>query len=134
MRTAARETVFKILFSTQFVDDVAKGFCDAIFKEDGLNKQDIEYCNRVLSLVKEHKDEIIALLDKHSRLFPESRLFAADKSILTLALTEILYMDDIPDVVSANEAANIASKYSTDKSASFVSGILAEIIKEKCNV
>ena len=67
-------------------------------------------------------------------MFPESGLFPADKSILFIALAEILYTDDIPDAVAVNEAANIASKYSSEKSASFVSGILSEIIREKKNV
>ena len=43
-------------------------------------------------------------------------------------------MEEIPSAVSVNEAANIASKYSSAKSASFVSGILAEIIRERENV
>ena len=67
-------------------------------------------------------------------MFPESRLFPADRSVLLIALAEIFYCEDIPDAVSVNEAANIASKYSSIKSASFVSGVLAEILKEKENV
>ena len=46
---------------------------------------------------------------------------------MLVALAEILYMDDIPDKVSLNEAANIASKYSSEKSASFISGVLSAI-------
>ena len=134
MRTTARETVFKILFSFQFIDGVEENFSKALYSEDKLTDSDIEYCNRVLSIVKEHRQELTDLIDEHSKIYPEARIFAADKSILYLALAEILYMDDIPDPVSANEAANIASKYSTDKSASFVSGILSEIIKEKKDV
>ena len=38
-------------------------------------------------------------------------------------------MDDIPFAVSLNEAANIASKYSSEKSASFISGILSGVKK-----
>ena len=74
------------------------------------------------------------IIDTHSRLFPESRLFPADRSILLLAIAEILYFNDIPSAVSANEAANIAAKYSSEKSATFVSGILSEIIRERGNV
>lgn len=131
MRTTARESAFKILFSYQFIDGIDEQFCKSIYAEDKLTAADKEYCNRVLRLAQEHREEITSLIDGHSKFFPESRIFAADKSILTLAICEILYMDDIPFAVSANEAANIASKYSTDKSASFVNGVLSEIIKEK---
>ena len=40
-------------------------------------------------------------------------------------------MDDVPDKVAANEAANIVSRYSSEKSAAFVSGILASVIADK---
>ncbi|MDE7439890.1 MAG: transcription antitermination protein NusB, partial [Clostridia bacterium] len=99
-----------------------------------LNENDIAYLNGVLSSVKEHKPELTKIIDERSRLFPESRLFPADRSILFIAIAEILYFNDIPSAVSVNEAANIASKYSSEKSATFISGILSEIIREHDNV
>ena len=133
MRTAARETIFKIVFASQFTEQEA-GLSRALFKSDKLTEKDEEYCLNVLKIIDEHGTEFEELLDSHSRLFPASGLFPADKSILYIALAEILYFDDIPSAVSVNEAANIASKYSSSKSASFISGILAEIITEQDNV
>lgn len=130
MRTAAREAAFKIVFASRFTEEYDKNLASALIKSDKLDGDDCEYLNRILNLLAEHDNELIQLLDKVSKDFPESRLFPADKSILLVALCEIKYMDDIPVTVSVNEAANIASKYSTVKSASFVSGILSEIIKE----
>lgn len=129
MRTNARETVFKIVFASQFTggrDEVLKS---ALYKNEKLSKDDISYADRVLDIIAEHGAEFAAEIDKRSLAFPEARLFPADRSALFVALAEIKYMDDIPNVVSVNEAANIASKYSSPKSASFVSGLLAEVIK-----
>lgn len=134
MRTTARETAFKIIFASQFTQSVEDGFKRALYGKEKLDENDIEYCEKILKTVSENTERFTDLLDKRSRLFPESRLFPADRSILLLALAEILCFDDIPDAVSVNEAANIASKYSSEKSASFISGILAEIIREKNNV
>lgn len=133
MRTIAREALFKIVFASQFAeaDDSLKNF---LFKTEKLSDNDKEYFNRIYGLINEHREEFSDCIDSHSRLFPEARLFPADRSVLFIAMAEILYCDDIPDAVSVNEAANIASKYSSGKSASFVSGILSEIIKEKGNV
>lgn len=133
MRTQARETVFKIIFASQFSED-CEGLKRALYKSDKLSENDEQYCDGILKAVEEHKENFEEILDKHSKLFPASRLFPADKSVLYIALAEILYFEDIPNAVSVNEAANIASKYSSEKSASFVSGILAEIIKERENV
>jgi N utilization substance protein B len=133
MRTVARETLFKIVFSSQFNDGVDEGVKRALLKADNLDEKDKIYCENILKLISEHADQFSNILDTHSRLFPESRLFPADKSILIIALAEIYYCDDIPDAVSVNEATNIAAKYSSEKSASFVNGLLAEIIREKGN-
>lgn len=129
MRTTARETAFKIIFASRFNGPIDDKLCSALEKAANLTSDDIEYVEKVISIVREHEDEFLKIIDEKSKFFPQSRLFAADKSLLILALAEILYMPDIPNVVSVNEAANIASVYSTPKSADFISGILADVLK-----
>lgn len=133
MRTTARETAFKVLFSAQFNEEF-EDTRRSVFSLEKLEPDDVAYCNAVIKCVMEHREELAKIIDGHSRVFPESRLFPADRSILLIAIAEILYFDDIPSAVSVNEAANIASKYSSAKSASFISGILSEIIREHDNV
>lgn len=133
MRTTARETVFKILFASQFNDDTEE-LKHSLYKIEKLNKDDIEYCNRILDTVAKNRENLTKIIDGKSRQFPEVRMFPADRSIFLIALAEILFFEDIPSAVSVNEAANIASKYSSEKSASFISGILSEVIRERENV
>lgn len=130
MRATARETAFKIIFASLFTGETDGALISKIYRAEELTADDVTYADRVLALVKEHGAEFSEKIDRYSRAFPETRIFPADKSVLYLALAEIGYMDDIPKTVSVSEAANIAAKYSSEKSASFVSGILAEIIKE----
>ena len=134
MRTKARETLFKILFSSQFVQPVDKSFRLGLYRAGELNEDDVKYCDRVLSLIEEHSADISSLIDKKSLAFPEAPLFPADRSVLFIAIAEILYCDDVPDKVAASEAANIASRYSSEKSASFISGILSAVISDKKNL
>lgn len=130
MRTTAREAAFKLVFASRFTGEMDSELEKTFKKTDHLDNDDIEYVNRVIEIITEHEEELLKTIDDYSRDFPESRLFPADKSILLVSLAEIKYMDDIPEIVSVNEAANISSKYSSAKSASFVSGILSEIIKD----
>ena len=130
MRTSAREAAFKIIFASRFTGEMDSDLKQTLIKTDKLDSDDREYLDRVLNTVYSREKELLETVDSYSRDFPESRLFPADKSILLLALAEIKFMEDIPKVVSVNEAANIASKYSSAKSASFISGILSEIIKD----
>ena len=127
MRKTAREAAFKILFSTQFNDEYEYTM-RSVIKFDKLDENDIAFCEKIVKTVIEHKVELAKIIDEHSRQFPETRLFPADRVVLLISIAEILYFDDIPSTVSVNEAANIASKYSSGKSASFISGILSEII------
>src|SRR5699024_6942938 len=129
-----RETLFKILFSSQFVQPVDKSFRLGLYRAGELNEDDVKYCDRVLSFIEEHSADISSLIDKKSLAFPEARLFPADRSVLFIAIAEILYCDDVPDKVAASEAANIASRYSSEKSASFISGILSAVISDKKNL
>lgn len=131
MRTTARETIFKILFSRQFSDSDGSELKNALYKAEKLTEEDIVYCDRILALIGEHRDEFSNTIDVHSYAFPEKRIYPADRSILLIALAEILYCDDIPDKVSINEAANIASKYSSERSASYISGILSSVVGGK---
>lgn len=130
MRTKAREVAFQVLFASSFTDEVDNNLKNALCKNEKLDDKDIEYVDGVLKTVDGHKNEFEDIIDKYSISFPSERIYPADKSILFVALAEIKYMDDIPHAVSANEAANIASKYSSEKSASYVSGILSEVIKQ----
>lgn len=127
MRTIARETLFKIIYSSQFSDGIDAELKTSLFKANELTADDVAYCEAVLDKISANKEELLAVLDKHSVSFPEKRIFPSDRSILLIGLTEILYFDDIPDKVSMNEAANIASKYSSAKSATFITGILSAV-------
>ena len=53
-----------------------------------------------------------------------------DKDILRIAIVELLYIKDAPMKVVVDEALELAKKYSTDDSASFINGILAKVIVE----
>ena len=53
-----------------------------------------------------------------------------DISILRLAIIEIYYFDDIPYKVTANEAVELAKKYSAEKSPSYINGVIASVIKD----
>jgi N utilization substance protein B len=75
----------------------------------------------------EHRDEADAIIKKHAINWDLHRIAAVDRNILRLAIFEMLHRDDIPPVVSINEAVDIAKKFSTQDSGKFVNGILDKI-------
>ena len=72
-------------------------------------------------------DELISASAIKWRL---SRLSTVDKSILRLAVYQLKFCHDIPPRVVINEAIELAKKFSTDKSGSFVNGVLDAVLKK----
>jgi transcription antitermination protein NusB len=75
----------------------------------------------------EHRDTIDEKIKSHAKNWDFHRIAAVDRNIMRLAIYEMLYRDDIPPVVSINEAVDIAKKFSTQDSGKFVNGILDKI-------
>ncbi|MGD0017184.1 MAG: transcription antitermination factor NusB [Verrucomicrobiia bacterium] len=63
-------------------------------------------------------------IQKYTEHWELNRIAAVDRNILRLAIYEMVCRDDIPPVVSINEAVDIAKKFSTRESGAFVNGIL----------
>jgi N utilization substance protein B len=77
--------------------------------------------------VIEHRDAIDEKIKAHSKNWDFHRIAAVDRNIMRLAIYEMLYREDIPPVVSINEAVDVAKKFSTQDSGKFVNGILDKI-------
>ena len=63
-------------------------------------------------------------------LVGNGKIVKIDKDILRIAITELLYVKEAPIKVVVDEAVELAKKYSTEDSSSFVNGILAKVIVE----
>ncbi len=77
--------------------------------------------------VLEKRTQVDEVIVKHAKNWDLHRMAAVDRNILRLAIYEILFRDDIPPVVSINEAVDIAKKFSTQDSGKFVNGILDKV-------
>jgi N utilization substance protein B len=75
----------------------------------------------------EHRNTLDAQITKYVKNWELHRIAAVDRNILRLAIYEMLYREDIPPVVSINEAVDIAKKFSTEDSGKFVNGILDKV-------
>ena len=80
--------------------------------------------------VIEHRDGIDEQIKSHAKNWDLHRIATVDRNIMRLAIYEMLYREDIPPIVSINEAVDIAKKFSTQDSGKFVNGILDKIRSE----
>lgn len=130
MRRDSREAVYKILYADLFYENDDE-FEKETMEESSLSKDDEEFAYALLSAIKEHKSELEEIIGKHARGYSFERIFSTDKCALYIAVAEIKYFDDIPTVVSIDEALSLVRKYSTEESLNFVNGILASVKREQ---
>ena len=89
-----------------------------------------EFVIRVANEYKEHRTEIDEQIKKFAIGWDFNRLVKMDKDILRIAICELVYIKDAPVKVVIDEALEVAKKYSTDDSASFINGILGKVVIE----
>ena len=131
MRNAAREAALSVIFAQQFNTDCLDVLKKRVFKQFKLEKDDdLPFASDLIAKVEEHRAELIEGIEEASHHYKENRINHADKSILLIAMAEIKYFDEIPPIVSVSEATGLARKYSTEKSADFVNGVLSGVINK----
>jgi len=86
-----------------------------------------KYAMKLTNKCLDYNEELDNLIISKSSNWDISRIAIIDRIIIRLALTEMLYFDDIPAKVSIVEAVEISKEYSTDDSSSFINGILDSI-------
>ena len=130
MRSDAREAAFKIIFADLFGGDGERNFRAALYRQAHLSEEECAFAERIVDAFLRHKEELSAQVSAAVTNYAENRIYPADRVALLLALAEIRYLDDVPPVVSVSEATALARKYSTERSADFVNGVLGGIINQ----
>ena len=126
-RRRSRELAIKVLFHLEFSsDDPATGF-DLICNNFGTPEDVKPFSEELVLGVCGHLKELDSLIVKASKNWRLERIAKVDRSILRLAVYELLYRDDIPPKVSINEAVDLGKKFGAEESSAFINGILDEI-------
>ncbi|MBR5192166.1 MAG: transcription antitermination factor NusB [Clostridia bacterium] len=129
MRSLARETVYKYLFSQLFNPGDEELF-SVLCKNDKLNAEATAFANDLLNVIQTNYQTILQEIEKFSIGYNIDRIFSTDKCALIIGIAELNYFKETPQIVVIDEAVKLARKYSTEKSVNFVNGILAKYIKK----
>jgi N utilization substance protein B len=90
-----------------------------------------EFTVALVEGVAKHIDVIDDLLETHSVGWSLDRMPAVDRNVLRIGTYELLFDDQVPDVVAVSEAVAMARELSTDESPAFVNGLLARLLQLK---
>lgn len=129
-RRELREHIFRLLFRTEFHPE------DEMKEQEDLyiaylaepEPAEAAYIREKTEKIIEKLDEIDAMINEQSVGWPTDRMGKVDLTIMRLACYEMKFDEDIPVSVAINEAVELAKRYGSDNSPSFINGILAKLV------
>jgi len=132
-RRLAREIIFKMLFAFESGKNTPQEAL-IIAYEKPIEEKDREYILKVCEGVIENLETIDRIIEKYTIDWKLERLLLTDKTLLRLAIYEMLFCEDIPESVSINEAVELAKIYGDMKSPKFINGVLGAIARDLDNI
>ncbi|OGP13337.1 MAG: transcription antitermination factor NusB [Deltaproteobacteria bacterium RIFCSPLOWO2_02_FULL_50_16] len=130
-RRKAREYALQMLYQLELAREEPKIVYEHFWRSQKAPEEVVAFATQIVDGTFRNLKEIDDLIEKHSTHWKISRMNAVDRNILRLSVYEILFCHDIPVSVAINEGIEIAKKFGTDESSSFVNGVLDHIAKEQ---
>ena len=127
-RRESREWVVQILFQLDVnpSDDLVPVF-DSFWSDRKPGSKSKRFTEELVRGVRENMEQIDTSIRDLAMHWDIERMGVLDRNVLRLAIYEMLFRDDIPPVVSINEAVDIAKYFSNRESGKFVNGILDHV-------
>ena len=126
-RRKAREIVVQLLYQMEVNPVEPHEALELFWKGTAASQPVKEFVGRIVEGVHGKQEEIDNLIKKHSEHWRLERMDRVDKSILRMAIFEIMFCDDIPVKVAMNEAVDLGKKFGAEESGAFINGILDKI-------
>ena len=128
-RVEARDILFKLLFETEFRSgdepmDIYSLACE---------NREIPHNNYIKNTffgVVSKSNVLDAIITKYSKGWKADRLSKVSRTVIRIAVYEMLYADDIPANVSISQAVELTLKYGEDGAKRFVNGVLSGFFKD----
>lgn len=91
-------------------------------------KEELAFAHQLLESVLSNRTACEEIIVESAKNWEYDRISYLDKKIMAIAICEFLYFPEIPPKVTINEAIDLGKKYSTEKSGTFINGVLDNVI------
>lgn len=126
-RTLAMQTLYEWDFHPEkSIHDMLTANLAAINEQ----AEDTTFLMGLIDGVIEHKDEIDQCVSEAAPEWPLDQISVVDKSILRLAMYELLFAQEVPAKVVINEAVELAKTFGGDNTSRFVNGVLGTVYRQ----
>ncbi|MGN0998240.1 MAG: transcription antitermination factor NusB [Faecousia sp.] len=142
-RANARELAVHLIYSQSFTGEepeqvvstrLEKDYYKNLSQENDVyaerpSRAQLSYIDGVVTGVANRAEDLNAQIQKYSIGWDVSRISRLARTIMQLAIYEILYVEDVPTGVAVSEAVRLAKKYDGDDTGAFVNGILGSFAR-----
>lgn len=126
-RRKARTIAFQVLCEISTVGHDLDKVLGHLLEESNLSTANASFARELASGVVQNQNEIDQHIRRFAPAWPIEQLPVVDKSILRLAIYEILLDNRVPTKVAINEAVELAKTFGSENSARFVNGVLGAV-------
>lgn len=132
-RRSARDTAFRLFYEYSINGEFNPATMDVMRDcfDKGMNESAWGYVNRLIDIYKEHTKDVDEIVQANSKKWNITHMAKVELSILRLGVCEIKFCDEIHESITVNECVELAKRYASEKSSSFVNGVLAAVVDAK---
>ena len=141
-RTAAREIAILLGFSAAG-EESAETCLDRFFEQEHdasmaeenplfaeyPDAQQMDYIRTLVGLIAAHRAELDAYIEKYARGWKADRISRTASAVLRCAMSEILWIPQVPNAAAINEAVELAKKYEDADTVAFINGVLGGFVR-----
>ena len=129
-RHLARTCVMQTLFAVEFRGGTPDDILASVLEEFAPKLTETQFATDTLKGVLKHKKEISETIQKYAPEWPIDKIAKVDRAILEIGVFEIMYSEDVPQVVAINEAIEIAKHFGDKNTPKFINGVLSSVMKD----
>ena len=126
-RRFARELVLQGLYAAEMAEASPDKIFEDLMNRLAVDTESREFMERLFNTSLNQKEWIRTQIEERLENWDITRVAIIDLLVLQMMIAEMVFLEDIPPKVSIAEGVEIARKYSTDESSSFVNGILDSV-------
>ncbi|MBN2640161.1 MAG: transcription antitermination factor NusB [Victivallales bacterium] len=128
-RELAMQFLFQVDLNIEIEEEMIEAFWEQAeesgkFPHNRVFRKGREYAETLIHGIVEHRKTIDDMILSKSEKWDLRRMAVVDRNIMRVAVYEMLFVADVPPVVSINEAVGISRLYSSDQSGPFINGLL----------
>lgn len=129
-RRRAREVAFRVAYQADVAGDTYAFAWQLRREEESLIDDQVALIADIVSALGSHGEQIDACLRAAASHWPLNRLAATDRAVLRIALAELFARPGSPARVVIDEAIEVARRYGSAESGTFVNGVLDRAARE----